>query len=87
MPYTHTSKPLCEGQNSVVEQNHRILMKQERTKDWIRFLPGVVLTMNSQESSSTGYTPPPSCSIFQNPFPGRLQEPRRGLAGTRAVPG
>ena len=31
--YTHTSKPLCERQNRVVEQNLRILMKQERTKD------------------------------------------------------
>ena len=31
--YTHTSNPLCERQNRVVEQNLRILMKQERTKD------------------------------------------------------
>ena len=28
MPYTHTSNPLCERQNRVVEQNLRILMKQ-----------------------------------------------------------
>ena len=34
VPYTHTSHPLCERQNRVVEQNLRILMKQERTKDW-----------------------------------------------------
>ena len=33
VPYTHTSNPLCERQNRVVEQNLRILMKQERTKD------------------------------------------------------
>ena len=33
VPYTHTSNTLCERQNRVVEQNLRILMKQERTKD------------------------------------------------------
>ena len=32
VPYTHTSNRLCERQNRVVEQNLRILMKQERTK-------------------------------------------------------
>ena len=32
-------------------------MKQERTKDWVRLLPWAVLTMNSQRSSSTGFTP------------------------------
>ena len=57
VPYKHTSNPLCERQNRVVEQNLRILMKQERTKDWVRLLPWAVLAMNSQESSSTGYTP------------------------------
>ena len=36
--YTHTSNPLCEEQNRVVEQNLRILMKQERTKDWVRLV-------------------------------------------------
>ena len=35
VPYTHTSNPLCERQNRVVEQNLRILMKQDRTKDWV----------------------------------------------------
>ena len=58
VPYTHTSNPLCERQNRVLQQNLRILMKQERTKNWIRLLPWAVLTMNSQESSSPGYTPP-----------------------------
>ena len=57
VPYTHTSNPLCERQNCVVEQNLRILMKQERTKDLVRLLPWAVLNMNSHESSSTGYTP------------------------------
>ena len=57
VPYTHTSNPLCERQNRVVEQNLRILMKQERTKDWVRLLQWAVLTMNSQRISSTGLTP------------------------------
>ena len=39
VPYTHTSNPLCERRNRVLEQNLRILMKQERTKDWVRLLP------------------------------------------------
>ena len=55
--YTHTSNPLCERQNRVVEQNLRVLMRQERTKDWVRLVLGAVLTMNSQRSSSTGVTP------------------------------
>ena len=58
VPYTHTSNRLCERQNRVVGQNLRILMKQERTKDWVRLVPWAVLTMNSQRSSSTGFTPP-----------------------------
>ena len=57
VPYTHRSNPLCDRQNRVVEQNLRILMKQERTKDWVRLVPWAVLTMNSQRSSSTGFTP------------------------------
>ena len=56
VPYTHTSNPLWERQNRVVEQNLRILMKQERTKDWVRLVPWAVLTMNSQRNSSTGFT-------------------------------
>ena len=46
-----------ERQNCTVGQNLRILMKQERTKDWVCLLPWAVLTMNSQRSSSTGFTP------------------------------
>ena len=57
VPYTHTSNPLRGRQNRVVEQNLRILMKQERTNDWIRLVPWAVLTMDSQRSSSTGFTP------------------------------
>ena len=57
VPYTHTSNPLCERQNRVLEQNLRILMKQERTKDWVCLVPWAVLTMKSQRSSSAGFTP------------------------------
>ena len=57
VPYTHMSNPLCERQNCVVEQNLRVLMKQERTKNWVRLVPWAVLSMNSQRSSSTGFTP------------------------------
>ena len=58
VPYTQTSNPLCETKNCVVEQNLTILMKQEPTKDCVRLLPRIVLTMNSQRNFSTGYTPP-----------------------------
>ena len=57
VPYTYTSNPLCERQNRVVEQNLRILMKQDCTIDWVRLVPWAVLTMNSQRSSSTSFTP------------------------------
>ena len=93
VPYTHTSNPLCERQSSVLEQNLRILMKQERAKDWVCLLPWAVLAMNSQESSSTGYTPHElfhegrPAWFFKTPFPedykspvGDLLEHRRDLA-------
>ena len=50
-------------------------MKQECTKDWARLLPRAVLTMTSQESCSTGYTPPGlfhggrPAWFFKTPFP------------------
>ena len=57
VPCTHMSNPLCERQNRVVEQNLRILMKEERTKDGVRLVPWAVLTIKSQRSSFTGFTP------------------------------
>ena len=81
VPYTHTSNPLCERQNRVVEQNLRILMKQERTKDWVRLVPWAVLTMNSQRSSSTGFTPHQlfhggrPAGVFKTPFPEDFKSP------------
>ena len=75
VPYTHTSNPLCERQNHVLEQNLRILMKQQSTKEWVGLIPPAVLTMNSQESSSPGYTPHELFNggrpawFFKTPFP------------------
>ena len=74
-PYTHTSNPLCERQNPVLEQNLRIQMKQEHAKDCVRLLPWAVINMKSQESSSTGYTPDElfhggrPAWFFKTPFP------------------
>ena len=81
VPQTHTSNPLCERQNRVLEQNLRILTKQERTKDWVHLLPWAVLTMNSQESSSTGYTRHElfhggrPAWLFKTPFPEDYKSP------------
>ena len=81
VPYAHTSNPLCERHNRVVEQNLRILMKHERTKDWVRLLPSAVLTMNSQQSSSTCYTPHELLHggrfawFFKTPFPEDCKSP------------
>ena len=74
VPYTHTSNALCERQNRVVEHNLRILMKQERTKDWV--LPWAVLSMRSERGWCPGFTPPPELFhgggpawFFSEPFP------------------
>ena len=81
VPYTHTCNPLCERQNRVLEQNLRILTKQERLRDWVRLLPWAVLTMNSQESSSTGYTPHElfhggrPAWFFETPYPEDYKSP------------
>ena len=81
VPYTHTSNPLCERQNRVLEQILRILMKQESTKDWVRLLPSAVRTIDSQESSSTGYTPHElfhggrPAWFFETPFPEDYKSP------------
>ena len=81
VPYTHTSSPVCERPNRVLEQNLRILMKQESTKDWLRLFPWAVVTMISQESSSTGYTAHELfCAgrpawFFKTPFPEDYKSP------------
>ena len=93
VPYTDTSNPLCERQNSVVEQNMRILMKQERTRGWVRLLPFGLLTMNSQRSSSTGFSPhelfhggrPPW--LFNTPLCVDIKSPVWGFVGTQAISG
>ena len=56
-------------------------MKQERTKDWVRLLPWAVLTMKSQRSSSTGFTPHEPFHggrpawFFKTPFPEDFKSP------------
>ena len=83
VPYTHTSDPLFERQKRVVEQNLRILMKQERTKDSVRLVPWAVLTMNSQRNSSTALTPHElfhggrPAWFFKTPFPEAFKSPVR----------
>ena len=81
VPENNGSNPLCERQNNVVEQNLRILMKQERDKDLVRPVPWAVLTMNLQRNSSTGFTPHelshggrPSW-FFKTPFPEDFKSP------------
>ena len=65
----------------MLEQNLKILMKQEGTKDWVRLLPWAVLTMNSQESSPTGHTPHElfhggrAAWFFKAPFPEDYNSP------------
>ena len=81
VPYTHTSNHLCERQNHVVEQNLRILMKQEPINDWVRLVPWAVRTMNSQRICSTGFTPHElfhggqPAWFFKTPFPEDLKRP------------
>ena len=56
-------------------------MKQGRTKDWVRLVPSAVLTMNSQRSSSTGFTPHElfhggrPAWFFKTPFPEDFKSP------------
>ena len=74
VPYTHISSPLSQRQSTVVEQILWILMKQERTKDWVNLLSRAVLTMKSEKTSSTGYGPRElfhgglPARFFQSPF-------------------
>ena len=65
----------------MVEQNLRILMKQDCTKESVRLLPWAVLTINSQDSSSTAFTPHklfhwghPAC-FFKTSFPEDYKSP------------
>ena len=39
VPYTHTSNPLCERQSRVFRQCMRILLKREKTSDWVKLIP------------------------------------------------
>ena len=57
IPYNHTSNPLCDRQMRLLKGNLRIWCNTERTKDWVRLIPVILLMMNSQESSPTGHSP------------------------------
>ena len=57
IPYFHKSNPQGERQMRVLNENVRIWCKTERTRDWVRLLAVISLTMNSKESSATGYSP------------------------------
>ena len=65
----------------MVEENLRILMKQDRTKDWVRLLPSAALTMNAEGSSSTDTTPHEMFHggrpawFWKPPFPGDDKSP------------
>ena len=65
----------------MVEQNLRILIKQEPTKDWVCLVPWAVLTMKSQRSSTTGFTPHDlfhggqPAWFFEAPFPEDFKMP------------
>ena len=56
-------------------------MKQERTKDWVGLLPWAALTMNSQMSPSTGFSPHELSHrerpawFFSTPFPEDFKSP------------
>ena len=64
-------------------------MRQERTKDWVHMLPWPVPTLNSQESSSTGYTPDELFHggrpgwFFKTPFPEDYKSPVGDWLGHR----
>ena len=65
----------------MLQQNLRVLMKQEHTKDWLRLVPCPVLTMNSQRNSSTGFTLHELLHgrrpawFFKTPFPEDFKSP------------
>ena len=90
MLHTHTSNPLCERQNRVLEPNLRIPIKQKRNKNQVWLLSWAVLTMDSQRSSPPGFTPHElfhgrrPCLVRQYPLSWGLQEPRLGFIGGQA---
>ena len=65
----------------MVEQNLRILMRQDRTKGWVCLLPWAVLTMNSQKSPQTNHTAHElfhggrAVRLFKSPFPESHKSP------------
>ena len=56
-PYLRTKNALCERQNCSFKTVMRILMAQEKGRNWLRVLPYAIYLINNQVSTRTGYSP------------------------------
>ena len=74
------SKHPIEPHPTIPTQN-QLNATTERTKDWVRLVPWAVLSMNSQRSFSTGFTPHElfhggrPAWFFKTPFPEDFKSP------------
>ena len=56
-PYLRTKNSLCERQMRSFKTVMRILMAQEKRRNWLRMLPYAIYLMNNRVSTRTGYSP------------------------------
>ena len=56
-PYLRTKNALCERQIRSFKTVIRILMAQEKGRNWLRVLPYAIYLMNNQVSTRTGCSP------------------------------
>ena len=56
-PYLRTKNPLCERQIGCFKTVMRILMLNEKSRNWLKLVPYAIYLMNNQVSSRTGFTP------------------------------
>ena len=56
-PYLRTKNALCDRQIRSFKSVMRILMAQEKGRNWLRVLPHAIYLMNNQMSTRTGYSP------------------------------
>ena len=56
-PYLRTKNPLCEDQIGCFKTVMRILMLNEKSRNWLKLVPYATYLMNNQVSSRTGFTP------------------------------
>ena len=54
-PYLRTKNALCERQIKAFKGVMRILLAQQKGRNWLKLLPMVTMLMNQQVSSRTGY--------------------------------